>query len=273
VAGNYSSHISAMIWTAQLILFEHACAGGSGGSSSDEDENSDDDEAGDKVLTSLDGLCWRFMNRRGETAFGHLLQWRLYLSAVAQSAIMRHQARWSLDGSRFALRGITIGISDISRLVASEFLRARRLLEDELLFGAGGGGALPAVASWRLYDDLDDEEYGGSWLTDSRNSRLLEGAQEALLGRIEAQPGLRGGFITTSDDGGSSCFSEGATALYEATVQDFLGSLSVLVHVGALAPLRSPELLSVAVSNSGPRRRNVFIWERLVMLHICYHKS
>jgi hypothetical protein len=58
----------------------------------------------------LDDLCRGFMNQRGETAFGHLLQWRLYLSAVAQSAISRHQTRWSLDGKRFTLMDVMISM-------------------------------------------------------------------------------------------------------------------------------------------------------------------
>jgi superfamily II DNA or RNA helicase len=280
-AGNYSSHLSAMIWTAQLILFEHAytvaasagAAGLDNGNGDADDEGSDDEGSNDEVLGLLDDLCRGFMNQRGETAFGHLLQWRLYLSAVAQSAISRHQARWSLDGKRFTLMGVMIGIDDISRLIAAEFSRAQRLLGVDLLFGAAAEGLLPRLAAWQLHDDLDDEEFGGSWLTDTRNRELLGGAQEALLGLIEARPDLRGAFITTAAGGGRSRFSGEAIALYEATVQEFLGSLGVLVHLAPLPPLRSPELLSATASNGGSRRRSIFIWERLVMLHVRYHKS
>ena len=41
----------------------------------------------------------------------------------------------------------------------SEYWQAYRLLFDELLFGADD---IALVESWRVYDDLDLEEYSGS---------------------------------------------------------------------------------------------------------------
>lgn len=71
-----------MIWTAQLVMFESVCS-------------KIGDSEGDDVLATLEQVCRTYMHQRGETAFGHLLQSRLYLGAVAKSAISRDQARWS----------------------------------------------------------------------------------------------------------------------------------------------------------------------------------
>ena len=252
--GNYTSHLPAMIWTAQLVIFESVC--------------SQRGEQGDEVLVALEQVCQAYMHQRGETAFGHLLQWRLYLGAVARSAITH--------------LGTTLRLDDVSRLVVSEFRRAQALLHNELLFGAHE--EIGPLATWYLEDDLDGEDYGGSWVSDERNETALAGMQDALLRQIEARPDLRRVFfLPSSGCGGDGQKGENRTtptaslcrramAVYEAYVQDFLQSMSTLLHVAALPPLRAPELLSITWMN-GPRRRSVFIWEKLVMLHVRYHKS
>lgn len=54
------------------------------------------------------------------------------------------------------------GIPQISDLVVSEYQQAHALLYDELLFQAKD---LTPMESWRLKDDLDLEDFGGSWLS------------------------------------------------------------------------------------------------------------
>lgn len=178
VPGNYSSHLSAMIWTAQLVIFESVCF------------KVTDRE--DDVLAALAQVCRKYMHQAGETAFGHILQWRLYLSAAARSAISRDQARWSWDGKEITYLGTTLHMDHVPQLIVSEFRRARTLLFDELLFGATD---IAPIEAWRLQDDLDVEDYGGSWLTDDRNVEILAGSQEALLRQIESRADLRRVFL------------------------------------------------------------------------------
>lgn len=82
--GNYTSHLSAMVWTAQLVLFESVC-----------DSVKD---TGSCILDALQEACESYMHQKHETVYGCILQWRLYLSATAQSQVSRTQARWSLCG-------------------------------------------------------------------------------------------------------------------------------------------------------------------------------
>lgn len=51
-------------------------------------------------------------------------------------------------------------LKDVPELLLSEYRRARRMLFDDLLFGAV---ELAAVETWRLHDDMDVEDYRGSW--------------------------------------------------------------------------------------------------------------
>lgn len=101
--GNYSSALSALIWSAQLVLFESVCF--------QERDNED------RVPAALARVCEEFMHQKGETAFGHILQWRLYTTTVARSAIRRRQARWSLCGERIDYLGTSLHMADVTRLI------------------------------------------------------------------------------------------------------------------------------------------------------------
>ncbi|KAL5344612.1 hypothetical protein ACLOAV_010304 [Pseudogymnoascus australis] len=112
------------------------------------------------------------------------------------------------------------------------------------------------MESWRLKDDLDMEEFGGSWLSHPSNSEFLDGAELALFRRIQGNSQLRAMFLTTAADG-SVALCPKAMKIYEAHAQDFLGSGLILCHVPPGPPLRASELLS----------------EKLVMIYAQYHKG
>jgi hypothetical protein len=154
----------------------------------------------------------------------------------------------------------------VTQLVAFEFRRTHSLLFDELLLGARD---LAPVEAWRLQDDLDREDYGGSWLTDERNAEVIAGSQYALLRHIEENAHLRYTFVRTATNGGGRdgngggrCLCPKAMAIYEAHVQQFLSGMAVLMHVPPGPPLRAPELLSITYINTGRGRRSVMIWEK-----------
>jgi hypothetical protein len=252
--GNYNSHLSALTWTAQLILFDYACF------------QEQDDE--DQIPIFLAKICKRFFQQLAETPFGHILQWRLYLFRVGKAAIAKHQARWSLDGQTVEYRGVELQILHVSDLILSEYQQAHTLLYDELLFEARD---LVPMESWRLKDDLDLEDFGGSWLSHPANSEFLEGAELALFRRIQSSAQLRAMFLTTAADG-STTLCPNAMAIYESHAQEFLKRILILCHIPPGPPLREPELLSITWRNTA-RQRHMFIWEKLVMLYTQYHKG
>jgi hypothetical protein len=71
------------------------------------------------------------------------------------------------------------------------------------------------MESWRLKDDLDLEDFGGSWLSHPSNTEFLEGAKLALFWRIQGNAELRAIFLTKAKDG-SMVLCPKAMEIYEA---------------------------------------------------------
>jgi hypothetical protein len=65
--------------------------------------------------------------------------------------------------------------------VVSEYQQAYALLYNKLLFQVKD---LTLMESWRLKDDLDLEDFGGSWLSHPSNSEFLKGVKLAFFRRI-----------------------------------------------------------------------------------------
>jgi hypothetical protein len=252
--GNFNSHLSALVWTAQLIIFDYACF----------EEQEDEDQ----IPVFLAKICKRYFQQLAETPFGHILQWRLYLFKVRNNAVAKHQARWALDGQMVEYRGVELQMSQISDLVVSEYQQASILLYDELLFQVKD---LIPMESWRLKDDLDLEDFGASWLSHPSNSEFLKDADLALFRRIQENAELRAMFLT-KDKNGSIILCPKSMDIYEAHAQEFLKRVLILCHISAGPPLREPEILSVMWQNNA-RHRHLLIWEKLVMIYTQYHKG
>jgi hypothetical protein len=105
------------------------------------------------------------------------------------------------------------------------------------------------MQSWRLKDDLDLEDFGGSWLAHPSNAEFLEHAEQALLQRIQGNTELQAIFLAEAADV-SLRLNPKAIALYEKQAQEFLKRLLVLCHILAGQPLREPELLSITWRSS-----------------------
>ncbi|KAF6515257.1 hypothetical protein HZS61_005163 [Fusarium oxysporum f. sp. conglutinans] len=236
--GNFNSNLSALTWTAQLILFDFVCF------------QKQDDEDG--IPDLLDQICKKYFQQMAETPFGHVLQWRLYLFAASRTSLAKHQARWSLDGETVDYMGTKLHMKQVTQLVESEFRQAHSLLYDELLFGMRD---VAPIEAWRLHDDLDVDHYGASWLTDERNREILAGTHDALLRQIEGRADLRQVFVRPDPNGGVRLCPK-AIAIYEAHVQEFLKRILTPISVPSGPPLRSPELLSITCINTGARRRS-----------------
>ena len=161
---NFNSYLSALTWTAQLILFDYACF------------HKQDDE--DRIPALLSQICHQYFQQLAETPFGYILQWRLYLFKVSKREISKYQARWSLDGQTVVYRGLELQMCHVPQLVISEFQQAHDLLYNELFFQAQD---LTPMQSWKLRDDLDQQGFRESWLTDPTNADLTDRATVALF--------------------------------------------------------------------------------------------
>jgi len=89
--GVFNSHLSALTWTAQLIIFDYACF--------QEQDNEN------QIPVFLTTICQKYFQQLAETPFGHILQWRLYLFQTSKNLLAKYQARWSLDKQTVGFRG------------------------------------------------------------------------------------------------------------------------------------------------------------------------
>ncbi|KAG6205107.1 hypothetical protein E4U50_004837 [Claviceps purpurea] len=252
-AGIYKSSLSALVWMAQLLIFEGACYY--------------KDEHGDQtLLAQLETLCGQFMNQKHETAFGFILQWQLHLAKVKRSAISPWQPRWSLGYQELTYLGITLHITKhIPQLILTEYRRAYDILHDTLLFGARD---IETIEAHRLYDDLDAEAFGGSWTTDPRNAKLLVGVHETLVRKIGQRPDLQRRFFTQDEAKNKKQLNRMSINAYEAKVQEFLEALATLLQISPMPPLRASELLLTTCANTRSQRRSLLLWDHKLMLHI-----
>lgn len=161
-------------------------------------------------------------------------------------------------------------MDDIPTLLKSEYEECRRILHDDLMFGAVECAPIHAYA---LQDSPEVETVGWDFTQHRDNRTLLEDHERRLLWAIKRSAMLRELFL--SDGGrtnGGVAWRESAPATYESTVQDFLQRLGPIIHISGGQPVREPELLSMTWCNT-QRQRRITIRHKKVMIHLQYHKS
>ncbi|KAJ6438068.1 P-loop containing nucleoside triphosphate hydrolase protein [Purpureocillium lavendulum] len=320
-AGNYSSFLSGLIWTAQLLVFgastghgSHGgdgsgdCTGGNAGKGDDEDDDDDDegddgedegdgdkneyavrcgggsdddgeddeddgddddDDGGssDGVLQKIEGYCGKYMRPNSETAFGEILAWRLLCREVGNEEVGQHQATWDEDGRGLTYGDVHLRLDEARKLFSSEVERARRLLYDELMFGADN---LPRLKAPALKDDLGRRDVGWFFGMHRDNEPVLAPLERALEGVIKSSDALKNSFLDRS--GPEVRWRSKAIALYEATVDSFLTALASPFHMANGQPLRESELFSITWRNT-QRHRSIGLKHGRVMVHVTYHKG
>ncbi|KAJ6437026.1 purine-cytosine permease [Purpureocillium lavendulum] len=320
-AGNYSSFLSGLIWTAQLLVFgastghgshggdgsgdctggnagkgddeddddddegddgedegdgdknEYAvrCGGGSDGDGEDDEDDGDDDDddggSSDGVLQKIEGYCGKYMRPNSETAFGEILAWRLLCREVGNEEVGQHQATWDEDGRGLTYGDVHLRLDEARKLFSSEVERARRLLYDELMFGADN---LPRLKAPALKDDLGRRDVGWFFGMHRDNEPVLAPLERALEGVIKSSDALKNSFLDRS--GPEVRWRSKAIALYEATVDSFLTALASPFHMANGQPLRESELFSITWRNT-QRHRSIGLKHGRVMVHVTYHKG
>jgi hypothetical protein len=75
-----------------------------------------------------------------------------------KTTVARNQARWSIDGQAITYMGTQLHMQQVSVLNESDHRQAHSILFEELLFVADD---IALIEAWKLYDDLDVDDYGG----------------------------------------------------------------------------------------------------------------
>ncbi|KAJ6787592.1 hypothetical protein PWT90_08516 [Aphanocladium album] len=257
---SFSSHLSALIWGGQLVLFRDICT-----------QYEEDPENPSQIIDVLSEYMDLYFQQERETPFGFILHWRLLLFNLAPYAVTSKQARWAPDFSYIDMDGVRLHMRALRQLVCHTFQDAARILYQQLLFGTIQAGKLANVQPFSVEDSLEDTSYGTSWLDHAANKAYTCHHKTALLECIRSDPDLCRAFFR-QDKGGAVAIHSTAMATYEADAQLFLGRLLVLCHIVPGPPLRAPEILSADTANT-ERMRHVYVWTKQVAIHVTYHKS
>ncbi|KAK6439524.1 hypothetical protein LTR95_004275 [Oleoguttula sp. CCFEE 5521] len=254
--GNFNSSLSAIIWIAQLLFFY--------------DSARKERDGQGRTLDLVKHYCESYLQQTVETPMGEILRWRLLLFRVSKDSVGGHEAFWDESEQVLTYEDIGLHMDQIPTLLESEYRDCRRLLYDDLMFGIKDVSFMHA---WALKDGANVDTVGWNFTQHRDNGHLLKRSGKALLAAIERSDQLCRLFLTdTGKPVNRYTWRENAVASYEATVQELLKRLCVLIHVSGGQPVRESEFFAMTWRNT-QRRRSVTICHERVMIHVKYHKG
>jgi len=158
-----------------------------------------------------------------------------------------------------------LSIEQIPSLLRSEYQGCSQLLYDDLMLGLK---SLRRMDPRMLKDGANVDTVRWNFIQHRDNAEFLKGTDSALLAAIERSEQLSRIFLVENNSSpGGLAWRESAMASYEATVQEFLKRLSVLVHISSGQPVRESEFFSMTHRNT-QRRRSVTIRFDRIMVHV-----
>jgi hypothetical protein len=132
---------------------------------------------------------------------------------------------------------------------------------------------LRRMSPYLLKDGVNVDTVRWNFTQHRDNTNTLDGTERALTKAIERSEQLCRIFLVQESQSSSGwAWRESAMASYEATVQEFLKRLSVLIHISGGQPIRESEFFSMTYRNTQRRRSIVIRFDR-VMVHVQYHKG
>ena len=254
--GNFNSSLSAIIWTVQLLVFY--------------DSALKEQRGCGKTLKLVKAYCDEDLQQTVETPMGEILRWRLLLFRVSRTSIGTHEASWDESEQVLTCENTELRMDQIPSLLESEYQGCSQLLYDDLMLGLR---SLRRIQPRMLKDGVNVDTVRWNFTQHRDNADVLKGADGALLAKIKQSEQLcRVFLVDDSRSPSGQAWRESAIASYEATVQEFLKRLSVLIHISGGQPVRESEFCSMTYRNT-QRRRSIIIRFDRVMVHVQYHKG
>ncbi|KAK0862322.1 hypothetical protein LTR87_016635 [Friedmanniomyces endolithicus] len=205
-----------------------------------------------------------------ETSLGEILRWRLLLFHISKESVGNHQATWDEKEQVLTYDDTELRMDEVPTLLASEYRDCQRLLYGDLMLGLQD---LRRVHALSLKDIGDVDVLGWSFVQHRDNAHLLQGTDQSLLSAIEPSEHLCRIFLAENHRASSGVvWRQDAVAAYEATVQDFLRRLCVLIHISGGQPIWESEFFSMTWRNT-QRRRSITLRHDRIMIHVKYHKG
>ena len=254
--GNFNSSLSAIIWIVQLLIFY--------------DSALKEQQGCGKTLKLVKTYCDDYLQQTVETPMGEILRWRLLLFRVSGTSIGTHEASWDESEQVLTYENTELRMDQIPSLLESEYQGCSQLLYDELMLGLK---SLRRIQPRILKDGVNVDTVGWNFTRHRDNSNVLKGSDSALLVNIKQSEQLcRIFLVENSQSSVGWAWRESAMAGYEATVQELLKRLSVLIHISGGQPVRESEFFSMTYRNT-QRRRSIIIRLDRIMVHVQYHKG
>lgn len=254
--GNFNSNLSAIIWVVQLLIFYSSA------------RKERDGHA--KTLDSVKQYCEKYLQQTVETPMGEILRWRVLLFRVTKDTVGEHEAFWDESEQVLTYEDTELHMDQVSTLLESEYRDCRRLLYDDLMFGIKN---VQFMRAWALKDSASTDTVGWNFMQHRDNVHLVKGHKESLLTAIQNSDHLCRIFLTENVKRVRGyTWRENAVALYEATVQELLKRLCVLIHISGGQPVRESEFFEMTWRNT-QRRRSITLCHERVMIHVKYHKG
>lgn len=254
--GNFNSNLSGIMWVVQLLIFY--------------DSARTEQQGSGQTLTLVKRRCNEFLEQTVEAPMGEILRWRLLLFKVSKESVGDHEASWDGSEQVFTYENTELHMDKVPILLASEYRECQRLLNNDLMLGQRN---LRRMHAWALKDGANVHTIDWNFTQHRENAHFLRGAETALPDSIEHSGHLSQVFLAdTRQDPSGFVFRENALAGYEATVQEFLKRLSVLIHVSGGQTVRESEFFEMTWRNT-QRRRSISIRHDRVMIHVKYHKG
>ena len=254
--GNFNSHLSAMIWVVQLLIF---C-----------DSARKEQQGRGQTLQLVKRFCGRYLQQTVETPMGEILRWRLLLFKISKESIGDHEASWDESEQVLTYEDTELHMDQIPTVLASEYQDCHRLLYDDLMMNQK---TISRMHSWTLRDGPNVDTIDWNFAQHRDNIHLLKRADTALLSAIDRSEQLSHVFLSVDTRAPNGfVWRETALAGYEATVQQFLQRLCVLMHVSGGQPVRESEFFEMTWRNT-QRRRSITIRHDRVMVHVKFHKG
>ncbi|KAK5110028.1 hypothetical protein LTR85_001795 [Meristemomyces frigidus] len=213
--GNFDSHLSALIWIVQLLIFYHSAR--------------QERYSGGETLQLVEECCKRYLEQTKETPLGWILRWRLLLFHVSKNTFGGYQAIWDAQEQVLTFEETELRMGQIPTLLRSEYQKCRRLLYQDLMLNLKDYRHMYALT---LKDTVDVDTVNSSFVQHCDNASLLAGSDRALLAAVQRSEYLCRLFLVESKQADPSlAWRESAVATYETHVQEFLERLCVLVHI------------------------------------------
>jgi hypothetical protein len=209
------------------------------------------------------------------TPFGVLQEQVRYSCVIAGTIAHAPTTTWHSDISAISIHGETVSLESYVEMVKSTIARARRILDQELLFGCRETicglqkGYIRRAAT--IKDNTNSNLLGYSYF---RANRCFSDSEHKLAQYLTHDPKLVGRFhLRAALESDSLAWNTAAILRWLYAADVFLLHLAACIYWASGQPCRLPELVSLSVENLPERSRNVFAVQTFLMIVQTYPKS